>query len=284
MTKLTFIGAGSMAEALISGIVANNLLSPEQIWATNRSSKERLLRLKDRYNINISYEKEELFDGTDIVILAMKPKDVVEAMNNMKQFLKEEMVIVSLLAGVSIESLESLAEKKIGMIRAMPNTSAAIGKSATALAANDDVTSKQKELVKQIFDTVGMTVFVEEKQLDIITGLSGSGPAYIYYVVEAVEKIATELGLDQDLAKKLIIQTLKGAAGMLERSEKEPSQLRKEVTSPGGTTEAGLKVLEKNHVQEAFIECIKAATARSITLGHELSKQIQGTNEKITKL
>lgn len=278
MTKLTFIGAGNMAEALISGIVVNNLLSPKEIWATNQSDKEKLINLKNRYHINISYDNEELFNGTEIVVLAMKPKDVIEAMHRIKDFLKEDMVIVSLLAGVSMESLEFLAQKNLGIIRAMPNTSAAIGKSATALAANDYVSSNQKNLIKQIFDTVGMTIFVKEKQLDAITGLSGSGPAYIYYFVEAAEKIAADLGLEEDLSKKLIIQTLKGAAEMLEKSGKEASQLRREVTSPNGTTEAGLKVLEKNQVQEAFKECIKEATERSITLGQQLSEQIEKAN------
>lgn len=278
MTKLTFIGAGNMAEALISGIVVNNLLSPKEIWATNQSDKEKLINLKNRYHINISYDNEELFNGTEIVVLAMKPKDVIEAMHRIKDFLKEDMVIVSLLAGVSMESLEFLAQKNLGIIRAMPNTSAAIGKSATALAANDYVSSNQKNLIKQIFDTVGMTIFVKEKQLDAITGLSGSGPAYIYYFVEAAEKIAADLGLEEDLSKKLIIQTLKGAAEMLEKSGKEASQLRREVTSPNGTTEAGLKVLKKNQVQEAFKECIKEATERSITLGQQLSEQIEKAN------
>lgn len=278
MTKLTFIGAGNMAEALISGIVVNNLLSPKEIWATNQSDKEKLINLKNRYHINISYDNEELFNGTEIVVLAMKPKDVIEAMHRIKDFLKEDMVIVSLVAGVSMESLEFLAQKNLGIIRAMPNTSAAIGKSATALAANDYVSSNQKNLIKQIFDTVGMTIFVKEKQLDAITGLSGSGPAYIYYFVEAAEKIAADLGLEEDLSKKLIIQTLKGAAEMLEKSGKEASQLRREVTSPNGTTEAGLKVLEKNQVQEAFKECIKEATERSITLGQQLSEQIEKAN------
>lgn len=271
MNKLAIIGAGSMAEALISGIIENKLIAAKKIWVTNRSNKERLNALKERYGVSISYEQKELVGEANLVILAMKPKDVAAAIAQIKDELTDETLIVSLLAGVSTASIEALAEKSLAIVRAMPNTSAAIGQSATALAVNKYVTEQQMKAAQQMFDTVGFTTFVKEEQLDAVTGLSGSGPAYIYYLVEAMEKSAVEIGLDRELAGALIVQTLIGAAGMISKSAKTPEQLRKEVTSPGGTTEAGIQILQAHGVQEAFVQCIKEATAQSKRLGHALN-------------
>jgi pyrroline-5-carboxylate reductase len=159
----------------------------------------------------------------------------------------------------------------------MPNTSAAVGKSATAVAVNERVTPHQIELMKNLFGTVGLTTFVEEEQLDAVTGLSGSGPAYIYYLIEAMEKSAVEVGLDKEMASELIVQTLIGAAEMVKNSTKSSEQLRRDVTSPGGTTEAGVKVLEEHQVQQAFISCIKAATTQSKKMGAALREQLEVT-------
>lgn len=275
MKKLAVIGAGSMAEALISGMVESRLITGDKIWVTNKCNKERLPYLQKSYGVQASYNLEEVFIGAEAVILAMKPKDAADAIAFIKPYLKADMLIISVLAGVSIESIELLAEKELPVVRAMPNTSAAVGKSASALSVNKRVTKEQMELVKEIFETVGMAAFVEEKQLDAVTGLSGSGPAYIYYLAEAMEKSAAEIGLEKEMAKEFIIQTLIGAAEMLAKSAKEPQQLRKEVTSPGGTTEAGIRVLEESGVQKAFIECIKEATAQSKRLGHSFNSAVK---------
>lgn len=275
MKKISIIGAGSMAEALISGIVENQLIKAEQIWVTNRSNKEKLQKLHEQYGVTTTYNNEKMLENTNIVILAMKPKDVASAIIQIKDYLTEEMLIISLLAGVSMTSIEMLAQKSVSIVRAMPNTSAAIGQSATALAVNPIVSENEKNTAKKMFDTVGLTVFVQEEQLDAVTGLSGSGPAYIYYLIEAMEKSAVEIGLDGELAKELIVQTLIGAAGMVSKSMKPPKQLRKEVTSPGGTTEAGLRILKEHQVQEAFIQCIKEATTQSQRLGLALAKELE---------
>ncbi|MDQ0157451.1 pyrroline-5-carboxylate reductase [Robertmurraya andreesenii] len=274
MEKIAIIGAGSMAEALLSGIIEKKLIHPEQIWVTNRSNQEKLHQLQEQYGVKTTYDLEILLRDATVVILAMKPKDAAASIKQIKSFLREDTLLISLLAGVSMASIEILAEQPIPIVRAMPNTSAAIGQSATALAKNAIVSEEQKSTVKTIFDTVGLTVFVEEPQLDAVTGLSGSGPAYIYYLIEAMEKSAVEIGLEGDLAKKLIVQTLIGAAGMVSKSSKTPKQLRTEVTSPGGTTEAGLKILKEHQVQEAFIQCIREATEQSKRLGEALIKTI----------
>ncbi|MEH7178640.1 pyrroline-5-carboxylate reductase [Neobacillus vireti] len=277
MKKLAFIGAGSMAEALISGILEKSLMDSKNIWVTNNSNSERLKKLSDTYGISGSYDLNELLTGADMVILSMKPKDVAPAIQSIREYLTEEMLVVSVLAGVSINTIEALAGLPIAIVRAMPNTSAAVGKSATAVAVNDRVTSQQIEAMKNLFGTVGLTTFVEEEQLDAVTGLSGSGPAYIYYLIEAMEKSAVEVGLDKEMASELIVQTLIGAAEMVKNSTKSSEQLRRDVTSPGGTTEAGVKVLEDHQVQQAFISCIKAATAQSKKMGAALREQLEVT-------
>lgn len=277
MKKLAFIGAGSMAEAFISGILENSLIERKNIWVTNNSNAQRLKELSDTYGVRTTYDLNELFSGADIVILSMKPKDAATAIQSIREYLSENTLLVSVLAGVSMSTIETLARLPIAIVRAMPNTSAAVGKSATAVAVNKRVTSHQIELMKNLFGTVGLTTFVEEEQLDAVTGLSGSGPAYIYYLIEAMEKSAVEVGLDKEMASELIVQTLIGAAEMVKNSTKSSEQLRRDVTSPGGTTEAGVRVLEEHQVQQAFISCIKAATTQSKKMGAALRSQLEVT-------
>lgn len=280
MKKLVFVGAGSMAEAMISGIGASGLLPGEHMWLTNKQDTHRLQTLEQKYGVRTTYNYDELFSDADTVVLAMKPKDAAMAIGEIKSYLTDGMLVISVLAGVSIAAIEAAAGASLAVARVMPNTSAAIGKSATALAVNENVTGEQKWHVKELFNTIGLTAIVEESQLDAVTGLSGSGPAYIYYLVEAMEKSAAEIGLEKHTAKQLIIQTLLGAAEMLTKSDKEPSQLRFEVTSPGGTTEAGISILEKHGVQSAFISCIKEATAQSRKLGSLLGSELASANRR----
>ncbi|TYS49396.1 pyrroline-5-carboxylate reductase [Bacillus infantis] len=280
MKKLAVIGAGSMAEALIAGMIENGLVKAEHIYVTNKSNEERLERMAGTYGVHATHSMDEVLTGAEAVILAMKPKDAAEAMERLVPYLNESMLIISVLAGVPMESIERLSRLKPAIIRAMPNTSAAVCKSATALAANLKATQEQAELAREIFETVGTAVFVEEDQLDAVTGLSGSGPAYIYYLAEAMEKSAAEAGLDQSVAKELIIQTLAGAAAMLARSDKEPEELRRNVTSPGGTTEAGIRVLDSHGVQEAFMLCIKEAALQSGRLGKAITEELRQKNSQ----
>ncbi|WP_042355126.1 pyrroline-5-carboxylate reductase [Bacillus rubiinfantis] len=275
MKKMAIIGGGAMAEALISGMIVNQFIKSEDIWVTNRANQQRLQYLETDYSVNTSYDYSELFLGADIVILAVKPKDTAAVMERIRKYVTEEMLIVSVLAGISLKTIELLAGKSLAIARAMPNTSAAVGKSATAIAVNQRVTEKQLKTIQRLFETVGLATFVEEKQLDAVTGLSGSGPAYIYYLIEAMENSAREIGLEQQIAKELIVQTLIGAAEMVKSSAKSAKQLRLDVTSPGGTTEAGVQVLEDNEVQRAFISCIKAAAARSKTMGESLRLELK---------
>ncbi|MFF2286395.1 pyrroline-5-carboxylate reductase [Peribacillus butanolivorans] len=274
MKKIAFIGAGSMAEAIISGLVTQQVIDSENIFVTNKSNDERFDYLKKQYGVTATRSLQQLLQDANLVVLAVKPKDILETMQSIKEYIHEEMLFISVVAGVHTTSLEGIADKQVSIVRAMPNTSAAVGRSATALAANSHTDEVQLQTAITLFETVGSVSIVEETQLDAVTGLSGSGPAYIYYLVEALEKSAESIGLDSETAKQLILQTLIGAAEMLQKSPKTPAVLRKEVTSPGGTTEAGLKALQAHQVQEAFIACVEEATEQSKRMGNQISKEL----------
>jgi len=273
MEKIGFIGAGSMAEAIVAGLIKGKVFKAEQITVLNRSNSERLNELSSKYGIKTTHDKQKLVRDASIVVLAMKPKDVKAGLEGVQHLIHDQ-VIVSVLAGISINTITNILGKEAAIVRAMPNTSAAILKSATAIAGSKNVTSSQMNKCKTLFEAIGICKIVEENQLDAVTGLSGSGPAYIYYLVEAMEKAAVEVGLDPFVARDLIVQTLLGASEMIAVSDKHPSQLRKEVTSPNGTTEAGISILKEKQVEEAFISCIKRATERSEELKAMFSEEL----------
>lgn len=272
--NIVFVGAGSMAEAMISGMLQKELFLPSQISVMNRSNQERLENLKHTYQVCITNSKQTAIENADIIILAMKPKDIVSGVLSIKDFVTEEQLVISVLAGVSTITITELLGKEVPVVRAMPNTSATIGKSATALSVGAYAKHQHLLLTQKLFETIGIVTTVEEKELHAVTGLSGSGPAYVYYLVESMEKAADEIGLEKEIAKELILQTIIGAAEMLKKSPKQPATLRREVTSPGGTTEAGIKILEDYRYQEAMISCIKRATGRSVELGEALTQSV----------
>ncbi|MBR9657316.1 pyrroline-5-carboxylate reductase ProI [Bacillus cereus] len=274
---ISFLGAGSIAEAIIGGLLHANVVKGEQITVSNRSNETRLQELHQKYGVKGTHNKKELLTDTNILFLAMKPKDVAEALIPFKEYIHHNVLIISLLAGVSTHSIKNLLQKDVPIIRAMPNTSAAILKSATAISPSNHATAEHIQTAIALFETIGLVSVVEEEDMHAVTALSGSGPAYIYYVVEAMEEAAKKIGLKEDVAKSLILQTMIGAAEMLKASEKHPSILRKEITSPGGTTEAGIEVLQEHKFQQALISCITQAAQRSHNLGKTLE---QLTKEK----
>ncbi|TNP06115.1 pyrroline-5-carboxylate reductase ProI [Bacillus pacificus] len=275
--NISFLGAGSIAEAIIGGLLHANVVKGEQITVSNRSNETRLQELHNKYGVKGTHNKKELLTNTNILFLAMKPKDVAEALTPFKEDIHNNLLIISLLAGVSTHSIRNLLQKDVPIIRAMSNTSAAILKSATAISPSKHATKEHIQTAIALFETIGLVSVVEEEDMHAVTALSGSGPAYIYYVVEAMEEAAKKIGLKEDVAKSLILQTMIGAAEMLKASEKHPSILRKEITSPGGTTEAGIEVLQEHQFQQALISCITQAAQRSHNLGKTLE---QLTKEK----
>ncbi|MEC0252823.1 pyrroline-5-carboxylate reductase [Bacillus halotolerans] len=271
MKKIGFVGAGSMAEAMINGFLQSGITKPENIYITNRSNEERLNELKEMYGVRPCRDKSEFFTQTDIVVLAFKPKDAAESIDSIRSYMKDQLVI-SVLAGLTIETIQHYFGRKLAVIRVMPNTSAAIRKSATGFSVSAEASQDDITAATALLETIGDATLVEEQHLDAVTAIAGSGPAYVYRYIEAMEKAAQKVGLEEETAKKLILQTMAGATDMLRQSGKQPAQLRREITSPGGTTEAGLRALTEASFEEAIIHCIEETAKRSA----EIKEQFAG--------
>ena len=275
--KVTFLGAGSIAEALIAGLLESGYIENDQIAITNREDVDRLDNLHTKYGILATSNRQLAITGSSVVFLAMKPKDIAVALEQCKNLLNEKQLIISLVAGVPINTIKQLIGKEnLNIVRAMPTTSSLVRKSATALAYHDDVPFEKVQIAKRLFERVGIVAKVEEDELHAMTGLFGSGPAYIYYVIEQFERAAMALGIHRDIAKPFIQQTLIGSIAMLQETNKSPLTLRKRVTSPNGTTQAGITVLEDREVASSFLNCFIEATVRS--------REIQEEYEKINKI
>lgn len=265
--RIGFLGAGSIVEAMLSGILKKGLLSPDRLLVSNRNNRERLEQLADCYGVNFTQDKLEVARSSDILILAIKPKDAAEALRELRGVVHSGQLIISVVAGISTTLIGEWLGVNCPIVRTMPNTSSAVGLSATGLAANSFVTDDQLQQAIRLFEAIGTVYEVAEEELDIITGLSGSGPAYIYYLVEAMMAAGATAGLDREMARQLTLQTVIGAAHMLLDTRAEPAILRQQVTSPGGTTQAGLEVLEAYQFQQGVTAAILRATERSREMG-----------------
>ncbi|GGB43308.1 pyrroline-5-carboxylate reductase [Lentibacillus populi] len=267
--KICFVGAGSMAESIISGILHNQFLMSSQIVATNKNNRERLDGLQHRYDIDVTTDRKYAIDGADIIMLATKPYDIVDAINQVKSHVKPNQLIISVVAGIATGFISERLGENVPVVRAMPNTSASIGFSATAITAGENAGAADLELAESLFKTIGLTTIVDEGDMHTVTGISGSGPAYFYYLVEAMEKAALKAGLDNAVAIQLITQTIIGAGEMLKHSGDPASVLREKITSPGGTTQAAIETLEANDFQQTVMDCVESARKRSIELGEK---------------
>lgn len=266
MKTIVFVGAGSMAQAMIHGWMKEDTVSPDDVYVMNKSDRAKLSSLKADYGVKLVCEDKEIVKKADLVILAMKPKDVQAGMQSIKAYLPSKAVVLSVLAGVPIDTIEKGLGKR-PIARCMPNTSASVGMSASAVAWNERMETEQKSEILNLLQAIGMVKEVEEEQLHVVTALSGSGPAYIYYLVEAFESAAISGGLDPQVARELLVQTIAGSAEMLKQSNDTPENLRHKVTSPGGTTEAGIHSLQQNGFTDILSNCLKEAETRSRELG-----------------
>ncbi len=264
--KIAVIGAGKMALALVHGILRSELCSSDGIVVSSRS-KENLQNFASATGVKTAATNAKAVASADLVLLCVKPSDALAAIKSAARSLKGRL-LVSVAAGLSSKALQGAAPGA-RIIRAMPNTAALVGRSATAVAPSASATREDIDLATRIFLSVGKVVQATESQLDAITGLSGSGPAYLYLIVEALTDGAVSAGLPRATARELAIETLAGAAEMLSSTSEHPAVLREMVTSPGGTTIAGLLVLEKAGVRSAMAEAVKAAAKRSRELSGE---------------
>ncbi|WP_078411578.1 pyrroline-5-carboxylate reductase [Priestia abyssalis] len=268
---IAFLGAGSMAEAMISGIVHAGKIPCDQIMVTNRNNKERLIELRKKYGVTVAARDALQLDEIDILVLAMKPKDAEQALSSIKHKLTPRQLVLSVLAGITTSFMEEHLHENQPVIRVMPNTSSMMRESATAISPGRHASNEHISIAKQLLASIGEVYMISEDKMDIFTGIAGSGPAYFYYLMEHIEKAGKAEGLDPELARQIGAQTILGAAKMIMGQEETPAELRENVTSPNGTTAAGLAALEKHGGGEAMIQAIKGASKRS----KELSKQFR---------
>jgi pyrroline-5-carboxylate reductase len=271
--KVGFLGAGNMGEALIKGLLKTGIVSPESIFAAD-VKLERLQQLDKLYGIRVVSDNRTLVKQVDVVILAVKPQILAPVLREVAPVVTLKKLVISLAAGVSTSTLRSLLPKGVRLIRTMPNTPALVLEGATALARADGLQPGDLETAQEIFEAVGTVVVLEEELLDAVTGLSGSGPAYIALVIEALADGGVKMGLDRTTAMVLAAHTVLGAAKLLIETGAHPGQLKDMVTSPGGTAIAGIAALEEGGVRRTLINAVERATLRSRELGRA------GSNEK----
>ncbi|MCX7107108.1 MAG: pyrroline-5-carboxylate reductase [Methylococcales bacterium] len=269
--KIGFIGGGNMASSLISGLIASGH-SAQHIWVSDVNS-DTLKALAENLNVNTSVNNDEIISAVDVVVLAVKPQVLSSVAKSVAGLIQQKKsLVVSIAAGIGQNSLSQWLGTETPIVRCMPNTPALVLTGATALHANTQVTPEQHDLAENIMRSVGIALWVkDESELDAVTAVSGSGPAYYFLLMEAMEKAALELGLNEVTARLLVQQTALGAAKIALESSESPEHLRKRVTSPGGTTQRAIETFEQGGFSELVLKALHAARDRSI----EMSKQTE---------
>lgn len=272
-TNIGFIGGGNMATSLIGGLIAGGV-SEQKIWVADPRS-DQLERLKSHFSIHTSKNNDDIAQSVDVIVFAVKPqvmKTVAVGLADSVQ--KRKPLIITITAGIRGTDLSRWLGQNLPIVRSMPNTPALVQSGATALFANSHVTLEQRDLAESIMRAVGLTLWVaDEGMMDAVTALSGSGPAYFFLIMEALEQAGQKLGLPKDTARLLTLQTAFGAAKMALESSEDVDTLRRYVTSPGGTTERAVNVLQDGHIQDLFTKALNAAYQRSIELAEKLGKE-----------
>jgi pyrroline-5-carboxylate reductase len=264
--KIAFIGGGNMGEAMLAAVLEDGLAKPESIWVSDVSTARRKA-LVQKYGVAAMAGNREAISDKEIIALAVKPQNLAEVMAELSGQLKSGQVALSIVAGARIETL-SKGLKHGAIARAMPNTPAQIGEGMSVWTATPEVTEEQKGLVGAILGAMGAEIYVDdEKYLDMATAVSGSGPAYFFLMVESLIEAAVDIGLPRDMARKLVVQTMLGSGRLVQKSGEEPAELRRKVTSTGGTTARALEQFEKGQFTGLVKRAVKAAYDRARELG-----------------
>jgi len=264
--KIAFIGGGNMGEAMLAAVLEDGMARPEAVWVSDVSSTRRQ-SLAQRYGVTAIAGNQEAISGKDIVVLAVKPQNLTEVMKELGGQLKSGQVALSIIAGARIDTL-SKGLKHNAVARAMPNTPAQIGEGMSVWTATPEVTEGQKGLVGAILGAMGAEIYVDdEKYIDMATAISGSGPAYFFLMAESLIEAAADIGLPRDMARRLVAQTMLGSGRLIQQSGEEPAELRRKVTSPGGTTARAIEQFEKGQLAGLVKRAVKAAYDRARELG-----------------
>jgi pyrroline-5-carboxylate reductase len=262
VSKVAFVGAGNMAAALVGGMVQSGLCAPQKIVVSDVDAGRVALFEKD-LGVRGVLNNAEAVRGADIVVMAVKPQIMNEALEGLKSALGPEALIVSIAAGIRTERIEKLLGDGRRVVRAMPNTPALVRAGAAAICGGRWASERDLAVAEHILGAVGLVVRVREDDMDAVTAVSGSGPAYAFYLIEAMLKAAKELGLEDAAARKLAYATVEGAGRLIKETGAEPAELRQKVTSKGGTTAAAVEVLDRAGVGKSLVEAVLAAHRRS---------------------
>jgi pyrroline-5-carboxylate reductase len=264
--KLAFIGGGVMGEAMLSAILGNHIAQPSEIIVSDVAAARRH-HLESQYGVTVTSDNQRAIEGSDVVALAIKPQNLNEVMAKLSGQLKAGQLVLSIIAGARLDTL-SQGLKHSSIVRVMPNTPAQIGEGMSVWIATAAVNPRQKEWTSSILGAMGREIYVDdEKYIDMATAVSGSGPAYVFLMIESLVEAARHIGLPHNIAEELVLQTVLGAAHFAQKSAKSPAELRKMVTSPGGTTAAALQKLEEGEFNELLKRAVTAAFNRARELG-----------------
>jgi pyrroline-5-carboxylate reductase len=276
--KIGFIGAGNMGEAFVGALIQTGVFFPSMIYTSDISEK-RLNILNKTYGISVMKDNFKVFSECEIIFIAVKPQHIYHVLSQISEHegyqIPNRKIVVSIAAGIPLRKIEALlynslnneSRERLPIIRVMPNTPALVLAGMSGMSANKYAKAEDLNTIKIILEAIGKAIEFKEEDLDAVTALSGSGPAYVFYIAEAMIEGGIKVGLEPDKAAMLTVATIQGALKLMEESNESPEILRRKVTSPGGTTEAAFKILEKNKVKQNIIEAIKAATKRSKELG-----------------
>ena len=260
--KIAIIGGGKMGSIIAQGLFEQKIFPKRDITVTDIDSA-RLNFIRSTMGLQVSHDNINSAKNADIIVIAVKPQNMAATLTEFSSVIDNSKVVISIAAGIRTNFIEASLAKGVRVVRVMPNTPALVGEGAAAVAGGSCAEVDDVNLTRAIFDAVGISVEVNEKLMDAVTGLSGSGPAYFFLIIEALIDAGVKMGLPHDLAAKLSAQTMLGAARLCLQSDQQPAQLREMVTSPGGTTAAGLKVLEEGNVRATIVSAVEAATNRS---------------------
>jgi pyrroline-5-carboxylate reductase len=266
--KVAFIGGGNMAESLVRGLLRSGTTTPASIRVSD-VLPARLGHLRRHYRLRTTSDNAEAAKGADILFLAVKPQDMDEALGKIAPEVTDSQLVVSIMAGVPTKTIEARLGGRGRVVRVMPNAAALIGKGAAGVAGGKKARKGDIEMVVGIFQCVGRALAVDESHMDAVTGLSGSGPAYVALIVEALADGGVQMGLPRDTALMLAAQTVSGASEMILETGEHPARIKDMVASPGGTTIAGLAELEDGGLRGTLIRAVEAATYRSRELGQK---------------
>ena len=265
-TKIALIGAGNMTEALVAGLLKARLTSPDHLYATD-VLPERRASLQDRYGVRVGSDNPEAAAWGQVVVLSVEPQVLDHVLDEIRRALRPDCLIISVAAGYPIARVASRLSPGLSIVRVMPNTPSSVLEGVSAVTFGAGVSEDETGIVRAIFESVGKVVTVDERWMDAVTGLSGSGPAYVYLMIEALADGGVKMGLPRPVAELLAAQTVLGAARMLIETGEHPGRLKDQVASPGGTTIAGLHKLEEGRVRASLIAAVEAAAKRSAELG-----------------